>query len=368
MAGVRSTTADRAGPAADSPAAGRAVVAHPKAFSRNILEIDCAAACAEIEAGIRELVSRQLHRRGIVLGVSGGVDSSVCAALAARAVGPQRVHGLLMPERDSSPASTARGKLLCQSVGIAHEICDITAPLQALGCYARRNDAIRRVFPQFKDGDRFKIAVAGNLLQSDRLNYFTLVVETGGKQTSLRMPLDVYLEIVAATNMKQRVRKLVEYAHAERLNYAVLGTPNRLEYDQGFFVRGGDGLADFKPIAHLYKTQVYAIARHLGLPREICEQTPSTDTYSLPQSQEEFYFALPYGEMDLLLYAYVHDVPAEQAGPPMGLSAEQVRRVYHDIAAKRRVAMQLHQPALLVREYDWSAGASDVRDSAGGGA
>jgi NAD+ synthase len=166
------------------------------------------------------------------------------------------------------------------------------------------------------------------------------------------MPLDVYLQVVAATNMKQRTRKLLEYYHAEARNYAVIGTPNRLEYDQGFFVRGGDGLADLKPIAHLYKTQVYALARHLGLPEDICNQTPTTDTYSLPQTQEEFYFALPYDQMDLLLCAFVNEVPARQAGRALGLAPEQVERVYRDIVSKRRTTRQLHQPALLLEEVD----------------
>ena len=162
------------------------------------------------------------------------------------------------------------------------------------------------------------------------------------------MPADAYLAIVAATNLKQRVRKMLEYTRADELNYAVIGTPNRLEYDQGFFVRGGDGLADVKPIAHLYKTQVFALGRHFGLPPSITEQTPSTDTYSLPQTQEEFYFGIPYAQMDLLLWAYIHAVPPHEAGAVMGMTPQQVERVYRDIEAKRRVARQLDSRALLI--------------------
>ena len=164
------------------------------------------------------------------------------------------------------------------------------------------------------------------------------------------MPLEVYLQVIAATSMKQRTRKLLEYYHAERLNYAVLGTPNRLEYDLGFFVRGGDGLADLKPIAHLYKTQVYALARFLGLPAGICDQPPSTDTYSMPQTQEEFYFALPYEKMDMLLHAFLSNVAPERAGAALGLTRQQVERVYRDITVKRRTAEQLNQAPLLVTE------------------
>jgi NAD+ synthase len=324
-------------------------------FSRDVLGLDYPAAAKEIEASLRTLTGR-LHRRGLVLGVSGGIDSSVCAALAARALGPQRVRALLMPERDSSPSSLAKGKAVCEQAGVRYDVVDLTASLESLGCYRKRDEAIRKVFPAFRAGDKFKIAVAQDVLNADRMNYFTLVVQMaadGGKQASARMPLDVYLAIVAATNLKQRVRKMTEYTLAEELNYAVIGTPNLLEYDQGFFVRGGDGLADIKPIAHLYKTQVFGMGRHLGLPKEVVEQTPSTDTYSLPQSQEEFYFALAYPEMDLLLWAYTHGVPEAETGRVMGFTAEQVARAYRDIEAKRRVSRQLHAPALLVREHDW---------------
>jgi NAD+ synthase len=321
------------------------------AFSRDVLGIDCVEVSQRIERAICETVARKLRRRGVVVAISGGVDSAVCAVLAGRALGADRVWGLLLPERDSSPAGTARAVRLCEKIGIGYDIEDIAPSLESLGCYRRRDEAIRKVFPEYGAGYRSKIAVAGDLLGQDRINYFNLIIESpDGRQQKQRMPLDVYLQVVAATNMKQRTRKLIEYYHAERLNYAVLGTPNRLEYDLGFFVRGGDGLADLKPIAHLYKTQVYALARYLDVPDEICQQPPSTDTYSLGQTQEEFYFALPYDQMDLLLYAFLRDVPAEQAAEATGLGTDQVDRVYRDIVGKRRVAERLHGPAVLVSQ------------------
>ena len=162
------------------------------------------------------------------------------------------------------------------------------------------------------------------------------------------MPPDAYRQLVAATNFKQRLRAVMEYYHADRLGYAVGGTPNRLEYDQGFFVKLGDGAADVKPIAHLYKTQVYALARHLGVPDEVCRRPPTTDTFSMAQTQEEFYFALPYDRMDLCLYAENHGVPAEQVAPVVGLTSAQVERVFKDIDAKRRATRYLHMRPLLV--------------------
>jgi NAD+ synthase len=337
-------------------------------FHRDVLAVDPEVVATEVATALRPMVN-DLKRRGVVVGVSGGVDSAVCAALAVRALGPDRVTALLMPESDSDPESTERGQLLCKTLGIGYEIEDIAPALTALGCYRRRDGAIRRVFPEFGDGWRQKIALAEGLLDRDRVSYFTLVVESpDGERSSQRMPTDVYLEVVAATNMKQRTRKLVEYFHAEARNYAVLGTPNRLEYELGFFVRGGDGLADLKPIGHLYKTQVYALARHLGVPEEISSQPPSTDTYSLPQTQEEFYFALPYAEMDLMLWAWHHGVPAAAAGEVMGLGAEQVERVYRDIVAKRKAAERGLRDSMLVEKIDLRGGpAGSSSDSPPGG-
>ena len=156
--------------------------------------------------------------------------------------------------------------------------------------------------------------------------------------------------IVAATNFKQRVRKMLEYYHADRLNYAVTGTPNRLEYDQGFFVKLGDGSADAKPIAHLYKTQVYAMAEHLGVPEEIRLRPPTTDTYSLPQSQEEFYFSLPYSTMDLCLFGKNAGTPVEDVAAATELTIEQVNRVFRDIDQKRRTTRYLHLRPELVAD------------------
>jgi NAD+ synthase len=323
-----------------------------RAFHRGVLATspeDLAVIAEHIESSITKLLGRELKRRGIVVGVSGGIDSAVCAALAARAIGPDRVVAILMPEADSDPDSTTRGRELCDQLGLKYEFEDIAPALSSLGCYRRRDAAIRRVFPDYGEGWRQKITLAEGLLDRDRVSYFNLTVAApDGTQQTTRMPTDVYLEVVAATNMKQRTRKLIEYFHAEARNFAVLGTPNRLEYELGFFVRGGDGLADLKPIAELYKTQVYALAAHFGLPQSIQDQPPSTDTYSLPQTQEEFYYALPYAEMDLLLWAFSHDVPAAEAGSVMGLGAEQVERVYRDIVAKQRMAERLSRHAALI--------------------
>ena len=251
-------------------------------LSPAVLELDAEAEVAVIAARLRQALAGELHRRGLVVAISGGIDSSVSAALAVEAVGPERVFGLLLPERDSSSASLERGLLLVRHLGIRHVVQDISPVLEAIGCYRWRDEAIRAVFPQYGPGWKNKIVIAGGA--QGRFNHFLLVVQDpDGRQYQQRLRLNQYLQIVAATNFKQRIRKTLEYFHADRLNYAVVGTPNRLEFDQGFFVKNGDGAADVKPIAHLYKSQVYALAHHPVLPPAICAATPTTDTYSLVQ-------------------------------------------------------------------------------------
>lgn len=317
-------------------------------FTRDVLKIDAPLVSERIEASIREQVLGTLRRRGAVVGMSGGIDSSVVASLCVRALGPERVVGLLMPERDSSGDALRLGRMLAAHLGIRHVVEDIAPALEGLGCYARQLEAIRMAVPEYGEGWRCKLTLP-SLLEGERLNITSLTVsDPQGSQRTVRMPPAAYLQMVAATNFKQRTRKMMEYYHADRLNYAVAGTPNRLEYDQGFFVKQGDGAADFKPIAHLYKTQVYALAEHLGVPEEIRRRPPTTDTFSLAQTQEEFYFALPYREMDLCLWAHEHAAPPAEVAPVLGLTPEQVERVYRDIEAKRRVSRYLHQAPLLV--------------------
>ena len=315
-----------------------------QALATQALQLDCGAEADRIAGWIADTLVNRLHRRGLVVAISGGIDSSVCAALAVRAIGAKKVVGLLLPERDSSGSSTARGRQLAAHLSIEHEVFDISPALDALGCYHQRDEAIRRVFPDYGAGWRNKIAIKGGI--GGGINFFKLVVAApNGEAYEARLPLREYLQIVAATNFKQRVRKTMDYFHADRLNYAVVGTPNRLEYDQGFFVKLGDGAADLKPIAHLYKTQVYAMARHLGLPEAICSAQPTTDTYSLPQGQDEFYFALPYAQMDIALWSVNHHRAAAELADALGVSELQAQRIRADIEAKRRAARYLHAGA-----------------------
>jgi NAD+ synthase len=315
----------------------------------SVLDIDYAAEADRIAARLREITARELHKRGLVVAISGGIDSSCSIALAVRALGPERVFALILPERDSSDDSGVRARILAEHLGVRVEAVDIAPALAAIGCYSERDAAVRRALPEYGDGWRFKIVIDGGI--EGRINRFRLIaVSPAGETIDRALGLSEYLQIVAATNFKQRIRKTLEYYHADRLNYGVVGTPNRLEYDQGFFVKNGDGSADVKPIAHLYKTQVYGMARFLGLPERVCAAVPTTDTYSLEQGQDEFYFALPYRSMDLALWALNHDVAATELARVLEITEAQAEAVYEDIRTKRRTTRYLHARPVLAGE------------------
>jgi len=316
-------------------------------FGLDVLNLDATAEVERICAWMVQAVAGTLRRRGVVIAMSGGVDSSVCAALAVRAFGAAKVQGLLLPEQDSKRVSTDLGRKVAELLGVRYEIQDISPTLEAIGCYRLRDEAIRVVFPDYAEDWKCKVAIAGG--STGGINYFKLIVQSpDGEVQEARLPIHPYLQIVAATSFKQRIRKTLEYYHADRLNYAVIGTPNRLEYDQGFFVKNGDGAADLKPIAHLYKTQVYAMARHLGIAAEICNAAPTTDTYSLQQGQDEFYFALSYEKMDVALWAFNHGVPEAALAAFLGMTTEQAAFTYKDIVAKRLATRYLHAAPALV--------------------
>ena len=314
------------------------------------LHIDPAATAQAIESAICDMVLCKLRRKGVVIGISGGVDSSVVAALCVRALGSKRVVGLLMPERECSDESRRLGYELAELLGVRTVLEDITPVLEGAGCYQRRDDAIRKLVPEFGPAHKCKI-VMPDLTTGARYAVPSLVIASpdGGLQ-KVRLTAEVYLEIVAATNFKQRVRKMLEYHHADRLQYAVVGTPNRLEYDQGFFVKNGDGAADLKPIAHLYKSQVYQLAEYLELPSEIRERPSTTDTFPMSQSQEEFYFSVPLRTLDLCLYGKNHGFPREEIAAMTGLATEDVTAVCDSVDAKRKATAYLHQPPLLVED------------------
>jgi len=318
-------------------------------LSLDNLNIDCEKTAIEIQDFVKSTVFNVAKKKGVVIGISGGIDSSVTAAICVNALGKERVFGILMPEKESSQDTLDLSRVVTDFFGIDNVLEDITPILDSAGCYRRRNETIKKIIPDYNDEWIFKI-VLPSLLDSDTYRVFSLVAKSpDGEIVKKRLNHTTYLEILSATNFKQRVRKMIEYYHADRLNYADVGTPNRLEYDQGFFVKNGDGAADIKPIAHLYKTQIYQLAEYYKIPEIIVNHPPTTDTYSMPQSQEEFFFSVPYDIMDFCLYCYNNDISTERASKVISLDVDQVKRIYADIKNKRLSSRYLHLSPQLVK-------------------
>lgn len=321
------------------------------AFSRRVLDIDPAAETERIVHALKTTVQNRMRRHGGVVGISGGVDSAVVLALTLRAFGPLKTVALMLPERDSDPESEAIARRLAQKHGIVPVLENITEALRGFGCYARRDEAIRRVFPEYEpaSGYKAKIVLPQNLLEEDTINVFslTVVAPDGSQQTKPLLAAD-FLQIVAASNFKQRTRMAMLYYHAELNHYAVIGTANKNEHDQGFFVKQGDGGVDVSPIEHLYKTQVYQLAEYLDVPEEIRKRTPTTDTYSAPTSQQEFFFRLPFETMDLLWLAQEHRYAPGEVAAVMGLTEAQVQRAFNDFTRKHRTTEYLRTAAVTL--------------------
>lgn len=319
-------------------------------FHKDILRIDCEAEADRICAFIRQQVSAQ-KREGAVVGISGGVDSALSAALCVRALGKDKVLCLILPEKDSNPVSAEYASRYARQLGVNTITVDITPVLDSLGTYSKRDEVIREIFPEYTTQYKSKITLPPDLLARDAFNFFSLKIEDGrGIVKSARLDSRQAQTIVAATNTKQRTRMIHLYYYAEMNNYLVCGTTNRSEDIQGFFVKYGDGGVDIEPLAHLYKTQVYQLADYIGVPREILEREPSPDTYSFTQSDEEFYFRMPYETLDLLLYAWEKRVPLAEICQAMALTEEQVERAFRDFRSKANATRHLHTmpPALSV--------------------
>ncbi len=326
-------------------------------FGKHVLDIDPEAESERIVSMLRHTVGQVMRRRGGVVGISGGVDSSVVLALCVRAFGPRRVAAIMMPEKDSDPDSETLARLVAHHYGVEPVLEDITPVLEGFGCYPRRDEAIRRVFPEYDAaaGYKAKIVLPQNVLDDDTLNVFSLTIVTpDGEEKNKRLPLREYFQIVAASNFKQRTRMAMLYYHAELRNYAVIGTANKNEHDQGFFVKYGDGGVDVKPIAHLFKTQVYQLAEYLDVPEEVRQRPPTTDTYSAHSTQQEFFFRLPFETMDLLWYAQEHDVPVPEVAGAMGLTEVQVQRAFDDFTRKGRTTEYLRMPPLGIADEPMS--------------
>lgn len=305
------------------------------AFEKDSILIDAKKEAERIINELRNIVAKKLHKRGAVVGVSGGIDSSVVLALCAIAFGPEKVLALMMPDKDSSPDSLNLAKKLVEKFNVPYLVEDITEAVNGFGAYKRRDEAVKKVFPEYNESYKMKIVLPKDDEAKGKLNvFYVTIISTDGEEKTARLPLAEYLQIVAASNFKQRSRTNFLYYHAEARNYAVIGTGNKNEHEQGFFVKYGDGGADVKPIAHLFKTQVYQLAEYLGVPEEIQKRTPTTDTYSAEQTQEEFFFRLPYSILDRIWYGWEKGFSSKDIADALNLTETQVDVVIKDIKQK----------------------------------
>ena len=311
-------------------------------FSQDSIKIDPALETEKIVSRLRSELIQKLHKKGAVIGISGGLDSSVVLALCVRALSSDKILALMLPEKDSSPDSLKLAQILAEKFNVKYVVEEISDSLTALGCYRRRDNAVKKVFPEYNESYKMKITIPKDNTSKGLINFFNLsIITPTGEEKIKRLPIGEYLQIVAASNLKQRCRMNMLYYHAEENNYCVVGTGNKNEYKQGFFVKNGDGGVDIMPIGHLFKSQVYQLAEYLGIPDEILKRTPTSDTYSAEQTQEEFFFNVPFKILDPVWLGMEMEVPAEVIAETLGLDTAYVNNVIHDIKSKTRTTEYL---------------------------
>jgi NAD+ synthase len=301
---------------------------------------------------IKETVVNDLKKDGIVIGVSGGVDSALIATLAVKALGPDHVYGLILPEKESSPSSRELATRLCKKLKIPYGEVPITPMLESFGIYSQKESILRELFPQYDP-----VIHTTNLFLPPGISSLSLLAlpsirlsNEKGSISTKRLSAPQYLKLISLQNVKQRTRMIVLYMHAEKMNYSVSGTTNKSELLTGYFVKFGDGGVDLEPIADLYKLQVYNLSEMLNIDTKIISRAPSPDTWSHFTSDEDFYLRMPYDILDQLLYAEEHDLPSEVVQKSTGLNASQIESAFKHIHTMKNASRMLQLPPPVYKE------------------
>ncbi len=312
-------------------------------FNLDVLKIDPA---LELET-LSEFIVDQMNtfrKKGVIVGLSGGIDSACMAAVAVHALGKEKVTGLVLPETESNPVSSEYAIKHAQALGIEHRQINITSTVNSIVKYNWRDEFLQKLIPEYKPGYKYNITLPTDLLERASFSFYRLQVQMpDGEILSKRLSHDELLTITSFANIKIRARMLHLYAEAERRNLLVAGTTNRTEFILGDFCKYGDGGTDIEPFTHLYKNQIYQLSNHLKVIPEIIDRQPSPDTFSLPVSDQEFFFRISFDKLDYLIYAWEHKVPTNEAAKVLVLSDDAVVRAYNDFASKFRATAHLRE-------------------------
>ena len=312
-------------------------------FDLDVLKIDPAQELDRLSEFIVGQVN-SFRKKGVIVGLSGGIDSACIAAVAVHALGKEKVTGLVLPESESNPISSEYAKKHAQALGIKHRQIDITSTVNSIVKYKWRDEFLQKLIPEYKPGYKYNITLPTDLLERASFSFYRLQVQMpDGEIKSKRLNLDELLTITSFANIKIRARMLHLYSEAERRSLLVAGTTNRTEFILGDFCKYGDGGTDIEPFTHLYKNQIYQLADHLEIIPEIIDRQPSPDTFSLPVSDQEFFFRISFDKLDYLLYAWEHEVPTNEAAEVLDLSEDAVGRAYNDFASKYRATAHLRE-------------------------
>ena len=277
-----------------------------------------------IENFIKEEIFKKLQKRGAVVGISGGIDSAITTAICAKSMGSKQVLGLIMPEKESDPTSQILAKKVAEQFQIETEIIDITSILESFGVYNIKEKIVKEKFSNFNNKCKYRITVPSKMSNSAGIPFLE-VLDEYNKKYQLKISSSEFLTLTASTSIKHRVRMTLLYFYAEKNNFCVVGTTNKSEFLQGYFVKYGDGGTDVEPLTNLYKSQIYQIGEFLKMPDEILKKDASADVWSFNTNDEEFFYSVPYNIVDLILYARENNMTKLEIQKISNLSLEQIK-------------------------------------------